>query len=342
MMLVARMCLLAAIGFGVQPAAADVEILFNRSEVPGSPINWKIIDRWQSRIEYQTEGRVSFVTPVESLAPAADQLDLMASGGADGAYVFNGFLEETQPLIQLSMTPMTSGSAESSAVALWRVYERYFSDLVEFEGAELMGFVAAPPTQMWSLTRYALDDISDFDGRPVYTLAGAPASAARMLGAEPTDIGTRSTRDAFGDGVLEAALSMSATDVLTHRVLESVTSMTQVPGGVFTPTYSILLSDRVWNQISPEDQDIIRALSGEALARRSAAWDIEEYAAQIKLRELDVDIRTAQLLLEAELQDRWKQAFWESWITRAVDAGANGFAALDAYFIEIEEIAQDS
>ncbi len=323
------------------PSLADpVEIRFNRIEVLGSPLNWKILDGWMYSVEYATEGRVRFITDPRSLGTPENQLSLVQSGEVDASYVFNGYLADTHPLIQISMMPMTSRSAEATAVALWRTYEAHFRDHEPFENVELMGFVAAPPAQIWSLTVEDIAKIEDFEGLKVHAPVGLSSQAANMLAAEPSTI----DRAVFKKQVVDrrvSALFSGVAEAMTHRVLDDVTSLTYISGGVFTPTYSLFINRDVWESISREDQDIIAALSGEALARKSGLWDREEHAALVKAEEVGVQIVPANIMFEAELQDRWKQTLWDVWLENALESGAPGLQALDYFLIEVDRLSDD-
>jgi LysM repeat protein len=46
------------------------------------------------------------------------QFDLVTSGQIDATYVYNGYLTDSHPLLQLPMIPLMGGSAEQTAVSL--------------------------------------------------------------------------------------------------------------------------------------------------------------------------------------------------------------------------------
>ncbi|MDA8584650.1 hypothetical protein N9L47_00095 [Rhodobacteraceae bacterium] len=50
-------------------------------------------------------------------------------------------------------------------------------------------------------------------------------------------------------------------------------AVTEVDYGLYTPTYSVILSNEAWAQVSEEDKAAILEISGEKLAHRSASWD---------------------------------------------------------------------
>lgn len=334
------LCLAAALCAAPIGALADtITVSFDRTDLPGSPINWKILQPWMYAIEYATEGRVRFELSPTSASNPENRYSEVQEGDIEATFLFNGYLTESHPLLQLSMMPMTSQSAEASAVALWEVYQSDFSAIEPFEDVVLLGFLAAPPTQIWSLEVDKLETIADFDLARLYAPAGMEAEAARMLGAIPLSPGVSELRSTINSGVYSGLFSVSIADALTIGIFDDVTGLTYVPGGMFTPTYSVVLSQDIWRQISPEDQASILALSGRALAERSRLWDIEENAARIAAEERGVDIMQADLLFEAELQGRMKQSIWDVWLRQAAISGVNGVSALNSYLEKVDTIS---
>ncbi|MEM0944592.1 MAG: hypothetical protein AAGI70_11670, partial [Pseudomonadota bacterium] len=120
---------------------ALVEVVFNKAAAPQYILNVEVIDPYLADIERVTNGRVRFVEPAEPNRDPTAQLDLVLSGEADAAYVFNGHLAESHPLLQITMQPMIGGTGAQTALALWRVQEGIFAKAQEFQGVQLLGFV---------------------------------------------------------------------------------------------------------------------------------------------------------------------------------------------------------
>ena len=66
-----------------------------------SPTYTKVLAPWFDDIEKATQGRVKINRPPQSLAPPPEQLNMVVSGVADGAFQFNAFLQKSHPLIQI-------------------------------------------------------------------------------------------------------------------------------------------------------------------------------------------------------------------------------------------------
>jgi TRAP-type C4-dicarboxylate transport system substrate-binding protein len=134
--------LAAAIVFVSGAARADTTILFNVFTPLASPTFTKVLGPWHQEIEKATQGRVKINRPPQSLAPPPEQLNMVRTGVADAAFIFNAFLQKSHPLIQLGFLPGTMTSGKADAVALWRTYQKFFKEKNPYE-VELLGFFAS-------------------------------------------------------------------------------------------------------------------------------------------------------------------------------------------------------
>jgi len=116
------------------PDGAEVVLTFNKASAPNFIINVGIVDPYLAKVKEVTEGRVQFVDPAIINRDARAQLDLVRAGEVDAAYVFNGYLGASHPLLQLPMQPLMGGTAYQTAVALWRLEDRYLAAKDHFEG----------------------------------------------------------------------------------------------------------------------------------------------------------------------------------------------------------------
>jgi hypothetical protein len=136
------------------PEGAEVVLIFNKASVPNFIINVGIIDPYLAAISEATQGRVRFVDPPLINLDTRAQLDIVTSGQVDAAYVFNGYLSESHPLLQLPMQPLMGGTAYQTAVAMWELHDQFLSKTDYFAGADLLGIIGAPAALIGRL-RYA-------------------------------------------------------------------------------------------------------------------------------------------------------------------------------------------
>lgn len=321
------------------PTTERVEIVFNKASAPRYVINAGVIDPFLADIRRATQGRVAFTDPAEINRDPKAQLDIVRDGTVDGAYIFNGLLAETHPLVQLPMHPMTGGTALQTAIALWRVHDRYFRGGDDFSDVHLLGFVAAPPAQIWQIPTATASEGSTPAARTVQAIPyfdGPDADGAEAVRADIADRLRQTTETGNQD---------TAAFAMTHGIARATGTWTdaraviEIEGGVFAPTFSVFISKAKWDQISPADQKAINKLAGEALAQRSTLWDSADAGDKLAMQRRGLNVLPADGDLRAALQDQARVG-WETWIGRANAAGIDGFSAIEAFFQEMRTLRQ--
>ncbi|MEQ6201875.1 LysM peptidoglycan-binding domain-containing protein [Sulfitobacter sp. HNIBRBA2951] len=293
------------------PNDGPVLLTFNKASDPRFVINTGIIEPFLQRLEMATEGRVRFVDPPMMNRDPQAQFDLVTSGQVDAAYVFNGYLTESHPLLQLPMIPLMGGSAEQTAVSLWNLHDRYLSKSDYFSDAHLVGFVAAPTSHIW---HRQVDPIVAGDGRiarndyPVPYFDGLDTIGPKRVQDRNKEKFGNHNEDV--DGKLTFMMAHGA--ARAGAIWTPERGVTEVENGIYTPTFSVIISNEAWARISSTDQQIITALAGLALSQRSAAWDaFDNGHRQIMLDGgLDVSYPDGPLLRELEEAAQAKLAVW--------------------------------
>lgn len=294
---------------------ANVEIVFSRSFDRDFILNAAVIDPWIADVARVTQGRVVFIEPSAKTDDPAAQLDLVERGEVDAAYIFNGHLKESHPLLQLTMQPMMGGTALQTSVALWRIHRDYIAQSSDFTTVHLLGFVGAPPAHLWRVNG------SEGQGdRPIVAANqwAVPYFETPAVGSAPQS----------GDYAMAHG---AARKVGVWRDAEAVT---EIEGGVYAPTFSVFISKEKWAEIGDADREAIMSVSGEALALRSAAWDAHDAREKAFMLGRGLEIVDADPELLAELQDSARTS-WEAWIAAANRSGVNGYRAITAYIDEV-------
>lgn len=319
---------------------AEVVLTFNKSSAPKFIINVGIIDPYLARINEVTEGRVQFVEPSTTNLDARAQLDLVRSGDVDAAYVYNGYLSDSHPLLQLPMQPLMGGTAYQTAVALWRLHDTYLADTRYFDDAQVLGFVAAPAAHIWRLREAPVTPGEDLVNSNEYTVPyfdgldtrGAPAvreENASWLAEYDEEKGNPLTF-AMAHGAARAG-----------GIWNDNRTVTEIQNGVYTPTFSVVLSNAAWARISPKDQQAILAISGEELAKASFNWDEFDNGHRRIMIEQGLDVVKADVQLLAELQDRSRSGL-DRWIVAADRLGVTGYDAFQFYNDTLHAVALPS
>ncbi len=313
-------------------ATAEVENLiftFNKTSAPKFVMNSGIIDIYLAEIAEVTEGRVQFIDPPVMNRDPKVQLDLVTSGQVDGAYIFNGYLGASHPLLQLPMVPLMGGSAEQTAVSLWWLHDNYLSETGYFDEAKLLGFVAAPAAHIWRLSDQPVvvnEGIADMNNYAIPYFEGLDTRGPAVVRAEAQ--GQLMAQDEASNGTLTFFMAHGAARAV--GIWTEDRTVTEVDNGLYTPTFSVVLSNDAWSQISDEDRVAIEDISGEHLAHRSASWDLFDNGHRSFMIDTGLNAVKADAGLLAELETV-SAAGVGLWAETADAIGVPGLEAANAY-----------
>ena len=309
---------------------SETQLVFNRAAAPNFILNVGIIDKYLAQITEVTQGRVTFIDPPQIERNPRLQYDLVVSGAVDGAYVFNGYLAESHPLLQLPMQALMGGTAQQTALAFWQLHDRYLSRTDYLDDVQLLGFIGAPAAHIWRLKEIPVtagENIADMNEYTVPYFDGLDTRGAEAVQKE----------NAAWLADFDNEQGQSMTMVMAHGAAlaggiwkDNNRIVTEIDNGVYTPTFSVILNKESWNSISAADQAAILTISGEELARQSAAWDDFDDGLRSKMLDMGLETVTADTALLSELQDQSRIGL-ENWMAAADAKGISGFEAVNDY-----------
>lgn len=320
----------AAFGLAAVPAQAKTKLLFCSFVTPKHVISHGILQPWTKEIEKATEGRVSIrFVPACRMAPPPLQMVMVQKGTADGAFVFNAFLRKLVPSTQISIHPQMAVTGVGRAVAMWRLYQKFFKDKANYKDLEMVGYFGAPDGLWYSMSDTPLVSVASLKTIKTWTLPSIPAQALKLAGANIVPGPAVRIYPIVSKGVVDAFVGLTPGDLLAFKIDKYAKSGTVIPEGWFGATFSTFWNKKKWDTIPEKDQKIIWSLSGENLGRRSLPWD--ELKAKTLKRFLTT--RKVHTMPEAEMakfRKAWAPLFAD-WIKSINAMGVDGKAAMAYY-----------
>ena len=320
-------------------APGTIQLVFNKAAAPNFILNVGIIDEYLAQITEVTDGRVTFIDPAQIERDPRQQYDLVLSGAVDGAYVFNGYIADRYPLLQLPMQALMGGTAQQTALALWHLHEQYLSQTDYIDDVQLMGFVGAPAAHIWRLREIPVtagENIAETNEYTVPYFDGLDTRGAAAVQEE------NAAWLAEYDNAQGPSMVMAHGAALAGGIWkDNNRTVTEIKNGVYTPTFSVILNKESWNSISADDRAEIQAISGEQLARRSGAWDAFDNGLRIKMIDMGLEAVSADNALLSELQDQSRIGL-ESWMAAADAKGISGFEAVNDYIDTLQSLNPES
>lgn len=321
-------------------AAAETRILFNSFFPPQHFLTKDVMHGWAKEVEQATDGRVKVTIPAKSAAPPPRLWDAVSSGIVDGAYMFNGLVEQKLYLPQVAHLPWISGgSAESVSVALWRTHKKHFEAADEYGDVQLIGLFAAPGGELYNMTDEPILSVDALTGRKMWALPGTPAKVMQNLDVPIVSGPAVRMHEIISAGVVEGFIGIPLIDADGFKSLGYAKSITRFPRRINVPTFSMFIRQDKWQALSEADRRAVMSVSGETLARRiGAAFDAHNEKVEQRLRREGIRFVPAP----AEFYEALREAgepLVADWKKKAAARGVNGDEVLDYYRRQLEREA---
>jgi len=326
-------CLCIASLLAVVPAAAETELLFNRFVPPKHPLNTGMFIPWAKDVARVTEGRVTVKFTSATLAPPPKQWNMITKGIADVAMLANTFERNRLTLPPIAQLPFAGTKAESRGVALWRTYEKYLSKANEYKGIKLVGLWTTGGNQIFH-GKKPIRTASDLKSEKMWGLAGVNNKYLTSLGAVVVSVPGVKMFNVVSKGIVNGKATSPYT-MNAFKTMPYVKYITQVPGGIGSVTFSLLLNEKKWNSLSKKDQDLVMSVSGETVAKNAGKKvDQLDIKALKMAKDKGIQIEAASPAFIAEMKGILSYAS-EDWVKAADKKGVDGKAALKFYMDQI-------
>ncbi|WP_083654729.1 TRAP transporter substrate-binding protein DctP [Burkholderia sp. SRS-W-2-2016] len=251
---------------------AQTTLVINAFLPPQHIFNVAVMKPWAADVERATQGRVKIVFPPTSIGSPQQQWDVVRKRIVDGAYIFNGMIQNKASLVQLAHLPLGSSTAEAMSVSLWRTYRKYFEPADQYRDVHLLALAVFPAGEIYGLHR-PVTSLDSIHGVKFWALPGVASTLMDRAGAGVVATPAAKMSELVAGGTVDGFAGIPEMDAARFNVLRYARYETSVPGGVTAPGFSLFVNREVWDSIAPADRDAITALSGEAFARRMAALD---------------------------------------------------------------------
>jgi len=322
----------------VTGAAAETRILFNSFFPPQHFLTRDVMRGWAKDVERVTEGRVRVSIPASSAAPPPRLWDAVSSGIVDGAYMFNGHIENRIHLPLVAQLPWSgTGSAERVGVALWRTYKKHMEAADEYKGVQLIGLFAAPGGELYSMTDRPIASIEHLKARKMWALPGTTAQVMQNLGISIVAGPAVRMHEIISAGVVEGFIGIPLIDADGFKSLNYAKSITTFPASITVPTFAMFIRADKWAELSEADRRAVMSVSGEALARRvGAAFDRHNAEVRKRLERDGVPFVDASPEFYAAMRQAGEPLV-AAWKEKARSLGFDAEAVLSFYRAQLEQ-----
>ncbi|SEF99407.1 TRAP-type C4-dicarboxylate transport system, substrate-binding protein [Marinobacterium lutimaris] len=262
--------------------------------------------------------------------------NLVEDGVYDASFSYHGYLPGRFKLPQIVEQPGLGVGAESASVALWRVYNKYFSDSYEFDGLELIGMFTHGPGVLHS--REPINSLSDLKGKKIRIGGGVQTEIGNRLEVTPVAAPAPKVYEMLQQGIIDGTF-LPISEQKNLRLNEVAPNVTIFPGGLYLGSFSIFMNPDFLESLSAEDREAILGVSGEKLsAMAGKAWERIDAVGYKAAEEKDVHVNNIDG--NSPVANSFYKAIngmKEDWVTSVSDRTDMAETAMD----ELWEIARD-
>ena len=320
-------------------AIAETKILFNIF-VPPSHFYWDVMRDWASQVHEKSEGRLSIEFTPKSVAPPPKVMDAVRKGAADAGFLANIYLGPKNPGAHVGLMPWVhQGDSEATSVALWNTYQKYFAETEKWRGVHLLGMYHFGGGALCSLTDKQIESAEDLSTRKVWSLKGNLDKALKNMGVATVTGPAVQIHEIVSRNVVEAYTGITYDSVLQFKIDSYTKSCVQFDKSMFSINFSHFINQKIWDGLSPEDQQVLTELSGEHLARMVGAKVNEQALEGRDELAKTVTYHPPSDALVASLEEN-SQPIVDEWIAKVDGMGVDGQAALDFMRAEVERLSK--
>lgn len=317
-------------------ASAQTVLRFSNWLPPTHPITTQILQPWAANIEQATDGRVKIqFLPALGRPPA--HFDLVRDGVADMALSVHAYTADRFPSAYGMTLPGYADDAESAAVAYWRTHQKFFAQLNEFDGVQLLGLYTHGPGHFYTREAKPVAKLDDLKGMRLRATGGIVQDISGRLGIVPQFTSASEAYEMLSRGVVDGAM-FNADSVDSFRLLPLMKNAYRVPGGLYRDTHYVIINKNAYAKLGEQDRQALDAASGEAFARLSGkAWDKVDAEAWQKMTDAGYTIVVASDDDVARIRAEGDK-LRDEWLARMEKLGVDGNAALAMFKEEITKV----
>ncbi|WP_333830574.1 TRAP transporter substrate-binding protein [Pararhodobacter sp.] len=286
-----------------------------------------IIQPWAAAIEQETGGSLRFEIMTSPLGPPPATFDLLLDQAFDVGYGVSGHNAGRFTMTQVIDLPFMSPDPWAGSAAAWQTYERFGAEYGEHDGAHVVGLFTHSNPNI-NMANGRIETLSDLAGTTIRVGGNVTGRIMSALGASPVQLPPTEAQTAMSRGVADG-ITFPSESIDFFGISPVITSITHIPGGLYTDTFWVAFNEESWNGLTDEQRAAVEKHSGMAIALLAGfAWTNADIQADSNLAAQGVEFLTLsdedltqarEILLPLETE----------WLEQANSKGFDGEAILE-------------
>lgn len=318
-------------------SASAAELTINRFTPTAHPMFSGTTAQFTENVKKASNGAIKVIIPSASMAPAPRQWDMVVKGVADVAITANVFQRKRLVLMQMANLPFVTETGESSSVALWRTYKKFFEPLNEYKGVKLLSLFVHSGSVLQSSAN-PIRSAADLTNVKIRTSPGMSKAVTSALGATAVTSPGVKIFEYVSKGTVDGLVSTTGS-INTYKIGRYLKHQTDIPGKLGNVSFSFFMNGKTWAGLSADEKKAVEAVSYEPLSRTGGrAWDVQDQKGDADIKQYNIQRITADAAFLADMRKRL-QFIQDDWIKSAKKQGlADPKAAIEFYVAEAKKL----
>lgn len=258
-------------------ASADTVLTVSSWAGPNHNMNKTTLPAISKMLEECSDGDLKLKIEYGLASPPA-QYDTVRDGVADIAWIVHGYTPGKFVTTKLVEVPGIPGSAEQISTAYQKTHEKYFADIGEAKGVEVLAnFVHGPG--FVNTVEPLENGYADLEGLKLRIGGGVANQIATALGVAGVNVPAPAVYETVASGVAEGVF-FPAESLVAFKMSELTKYAYVNPDGMYTTSFGVLMNSETYDGLSEANRKCVDDLRGVELARFiGRMWDEADAAA---------------------------------------------------------------
>ena len=302
----------------------------------------KALKTWRKAVQKSTNGELKINYLPTSAAPPPKQIDGIAAGTFDCAFIFHAFTAKRAVGPGFGILPFLSGAKNTvqSSVAYHRTWAKHFEGKGEFkdDGVKILGMYQFPGVHFTTAKDKPINSMADLKSMRMWALAGTSSKTLKAAGINHVSGPAARVAEFTQTKVVQGIAGATRGGVVNFIGLQFPKSYTYTSRSLMMPSFAWMVSLKKWDALSAENKKKVLAESGEKLARAvGVASDNFERVAKGKMDKAGIKFVKASAKFEADLK-KVASPQVNAWIKRAGSVGVDGNQVLKDFDDAVKSI----
>ena len=319
------------------PVQAQTTLTMSSWVPPSHPLTKGFLQGWANEAEKVTGGRVRFqMLPKAPVAPPGT-FDAVRDGQVDLSYVTASYTPARHTLTKLGELPGGGATATINSVAYSRIHWKHLNAAGEYNGVHLLGVFSHGPGQIFN-TKQEVAKVADLSGLKIRTGGGIAADMGKVLGATMLFKPAPESYEILKTGVADG-LFFPLESPASFKLEKLIKFATIFPGGFYGSTFGFFMNPGKWEKLPKQDQDALKKISGEWVARfAGGVWDEADKVGLNLIKKSGVKITYASPAFVKDVMAKADPVI-EDWVAQANAKGIDGPKVLAEFHAEVKKLA---